>query len=211
MKVTPRIVLLAGLLGSAAGAWCGFLLGGVPRHSALQPSSPPVAVEKRHATADTAAVKAQPPKILLSTAPTHSDADTLQQQPTVLNATKQMATSVRGDSALVADAAVSPPNIRRHARVNSLEQAPPRYPLVLQEVPANVLNSQPGVAAAMDRLREKFITAVGGTGQNPTDPAYQARWTQNVSAVEEQLRAAVGWETYNRLQAAAYLAQKTAP
>jgi hypothetical protein len=211
MKVTPRIVLLAGLLGSAAAAWGGFLLGGGSRSSALAAVSPPVAVENRQASADTAATHAQPHKTPFSNVPSRAENHGVEQQPTFSNAPNQEVTSARSVAAMMANAGTTPPSNRHRVRVSSVEQTPPRYPLVMMELPADTLNAQPGVAAAMGRLREKFIAEVGGTGQNPADPAYQARWTQSVSSIEEQLRAAVGWEAYNQLQAAAYFAQKTVP
>ncbi len=78
-------------------------------------------------------------------------------------------------------------------------------------LPAEVVSSQPGLVVTVDRLREKFIADVGGEGQNPADPAYHARWAQSAPGIDEQLRAAIGWQTYNSLQAAVYFAQKTAP
>lgn len=92
-----------------------------------------------------------------------------------------------------------------------IEKAAPSYPLVMMELPPETLSTQPALAATMNQLREKFIADVGGPGQNPADPAYLARWVQIAPSIDDQLRAAIGWQAYNDLQAAAYFAQRSAP
>ncbi len=211
MKVTPRILLITGLLGSAAAAWGGFMLGDGARSSSVAPTSPPVAVKNRPAMADGAAVQAQPYQPPFSTEPSRTETLAAQPPSSFANSAKLVETSARGDAVQMANAAATTPTPRERVRMSRAEQTPPRYPLVMMEVPATTLNAQPGLAAAMNRLRDKFIADVGGTGQNPTDPAYQARWAQSMASVEEQLRSAVGWEAFNQLQATAYYAQKKAP
>lgn len=78
------------------------------------------------------------------------------------------------------------------------------------DLPPEMVTSQASLVATMDRLREKFITDVGGEGQNPADPAYHARWAHSAPRIDEQLRAAIGWQAYNSLQASARLLQSTA-
>ncbi len=90
--------------------------------------------------------------------------------------------------------------------------APPeaiRLPAALVEPAAGSNLTQ----AELDRLqgiRDSFVQAVGGEGQNPNDPGYQQRWLDAQGQVDEQVRAIYGNAFYGSQVAAAERARLAA-
>lgn len=193
MHLSSRTLLFAGMLGIAFSVWAGFQMGSGPHHAALVRT----AAEHRH------------------TQPVASEERAVrsQQQPgSLVDAPRSSPPSAENKvvpTAIVSHEPAPTQQVRRRAR--TVEELPPSYPLVMLELPPAALSDQPELVATMNRLREEFIAKVGGEGQDPNDPAYHARWIQSAPSIDEQLRAAIGWQAYNNLKAAAYLAQKAAP
>jgi hypothetical protein len=84
----------------------------------------------------------------------------------------------------------------------SLRQAPPAaisLPLVFQDIDPSVLSLNAQQAQVVDDLRQKFIEAVGGPNQDPSDPAYSQRWQASQPQADLDLRGMIGisaWEGY---------------
>ncbi|MHA3772469.1 hypothetical protein ACXR0O_13120 [Verrucomicrobiota bacterium sgz303538] len=53
---------------------------------------------------------------------------------------------------------------------------------------------------AVELSRKEFIDAIGGDKQDPNDPEYLRRWQKAQWVAEEQLRAQLGDELYNKMQ-----------
>jgi|GEM_PF-6547058 len=214
MKLTPRTILIAGTLASIAAAWSGFLLGGGFQAGEMGPGTvahrneKPQAEEPATSMAPAARHKKFSPG-LTEVSPAQGPA--AENMRSVSTSSSQMAPAVVWIDADAADAAATTSRIRRRAHDAVAEEIQPRYPLVMMDLPPAVLGAQEGLAAAVDRLREKFIADIGGDSQNPSDPAYLERWTHGVASNDEQLRSAIGWEAYNTLLVAAHQAQKAAP
>lgn len=51
--------------------------------------------------------------------------------------------------------------------------------------------------AAVKRLRNRFVEEIGGTNQNPKDPAYVKRWIEARHQIDEELQAQLGTDSYN--------------
>lgn len=73
----------------------------------------------------------------------------------------------------------------------------PQWPLVMLDMDLNALGLSNEQQAMVARLRDQFIAEVGGQNQNPADPNYLKRWQQAAPAMDEILRAQVGWTAFN--------------
>jgi hypothetical protein len=81
---------------------------------------------------------------------------------------------------------------------------PPSMPLVLQPVDESALNLTEAQKQEIGQLRQQFMDEIGGTNQDPNDPAYLARWQKAQVRVDDTLRGLFGSKFYvdYRLQAA---------
>ena len=78
----------------------------------------------------------------------------------------------------------------------------PALPLVLHEVDLTPLNLNSNQMEIVDDLRQKFISKIKETSQNPDDPVYFERWQQAQSEVDNQLRGMIGFEAFQKYQMA---------
>ena len=69
-------------------------------------------------------------------------------------------------------------------------------PLVFQPVDQVALNLNGSQQQAVNNLRQDFINSVGGSSQNPTDPAYQQTWQQAQSQSDAMTEVQVGYNAY---------------
>jgi hypothetical protein len=53
---------------------------------------------------------------------------------------------------------------------------------------------------AIQRLREQFLTKIGGNNQNPNDPQYLKRWREAQPEFDEHLMIMIGSEAFNQYQ-----------
>lgn len=72
----------------------------------------------------------------------------------------------------------------------------PSYPLFLQDVNWHALGFTPAQQKAIERVRQQFITDIGGPNQDPNDPAYLARWQKAQSKADDALRGSLGPQDY---------------
>jgi hypothetical protein len=90
-----------------------------------------------------------------------------------------------------------------------LRNQPPRtqpvsLPLVMQNRDPATLNLNDDQKQEIANLRQQFLEEIGGTNQNPDDPAYLARWRKAQPEVDNQLQAMLGNEVYTKLQMIGY-------
>jgi len=69
-------------------------------------------------------------------------------------------------------------------------------PLVFQTVDVAGLNLDDGQLQAINSLRQRFLDEVGGSRQDPNDPAYLERWQRSQPSVDEDLRGMIGVNAY---------------
>jgi len=81
---------------------------------------------------------------------------------------------------------------QRHSRVF--------MPVVFQAVDASEMNFNDQSLAAIERLRQSFVEAVGGPDQDPADPDYERRWLAAQDQSDDQFRALLGEEAFVRQQ-----------
>jgi hypothetical protein len=85
-------------------------------------------------------------------------------------------------------------------------------PLVSQPVDLAALNLDEGQVQAIADLQKTFLQKIGGPGQDPNDPAYQARWRVAQAEVDNLMQGMIGDQAYQdyQMQAFARAQAKTA-
>jgi len=81
-----------------------------------------------------------------------------------------------------------------------LARAP--MPLVFQNLDLEALKLQDGQREGIEELRQTFLAELGGTNQDPNDPAYYERWKKAQSDVDSMLPGMIGGEAFMKMQAA---------
>jgi hypothetical protein len=76
----------------------------------------------------------------------------------------------------------------------------PVMPLVLQKVDASALGLDAGQLKAIEEVREQFIAAICGAGQEPSDPAYRERWEKAQPESDQMLRGMIGVNAFQNYQ-----------
>jgi hypothetical protein len=77
-------------------------------------------------------------------------------------------------------------------------------PLVFQPVDLAALNLDPGQLQAIQDLRQSFMAKIGGTNQDPNDPAYMARWQQAQPETDELMHGLLGDAAFGNYQLQAF-------
>jgi hypothetical protein len=84
-------------------------------------------------------------------------------------------------------------------------------PLILQNIDPAVLNLNSDQSQILERLRQNFVQSIGGTNQDPNDPAYLARWQKAQPEADDMVRTMFGTAAFQAYQMAALKnAQSTA-
>ena len=78
----------------------------------------------------------------------------------------------------------------------SKEEKPVTMPFVFLNVDPAALNLNEEQVQAIADLRQNFVEQIGGTNQNPDDPAYLARWRQAEPLADNMLRLTLGNDGY---------------
>jgi len=86
---------------------------------------------------------------------------------------------------------------------------PPVMPLAMQPVDLAALQLGPDQIQAINDLRESFLQKIGGTNQNPDDPAYLTRWRQAQPEIDTVMQGMIGDEAYQNYQVQANIAAST--
>jgi hypothetical protein len=100
------------------------------------------------------------------------------------------------------DASLNSQPLRRQPR-----ETPAALPLVLRDVDLSALSLNTRQIQLIANLRQKFVEEIGGSGQDPNDPNYRARWQQAEASANDHLKAILGLSAY---QAFEFRAQKAA-
>lgn len=98
-----------------------------------------------------------------------------------------------GDLLGIKPADVAVPRRRPSPRV---QQQPPVAPLVFQDVDPAGLNLSADQQQAIANIRQDFLQQIGGTNQDPNDPAYLARWQTAQPDADNQLQVTLGMDAY---------------
>lgn len=85
-----------------------------------------------------------------------------------------------------------------------LGNKPATLPLAFQPVDSTGLKLNPDQIQAINNLQQDFIQKIGGADQNPSDPAYRAKWARVQPEVDSKLLAILGYAGYYGYQMAAY-------
>ena len=135
--------------------------------------------------------------------------------PATLATVSQAAQALRSEEALLLasllgsnPAAVETSGPAAQAGPGNLSQPPAAnkpvaMPLVFQRLDLASLNLNADQLQAINALRERFLSEIGGLGQDAADPAYRARWQQSQPAIDEDLEGMIGIEAFGEYQAQA--------
>jgi hypothetical protein len=95
-------------------------------------------------------------------------------------------------------ASTTNPSHAQTANVWTARQAISRasYPVVFQNAVQNDSGLTANQKAAVRRLQQQFVDAIGGPNQNASDPAYSARWQTAQQESDDVLRAQLGDQAY---------------
>ncbi len=81
---------------------------------------------------------------------------------------------------------------------------PPVYPLAFREVNVAALGFGAAQQAAIAQVRQQFVSDLGGPNQNPSDPAYLAKWQSAQIKADDMLRGLLGHQAYMAYQQQQY-------
>lgn len=82
----------------------------------------------------------------------------------------------------------------------------PIYPLAFRKVNQEALGFGGREQAAIEQVQQQFVADVGGASQNPSDPAYLARWQSAQVKADDTLRGLLGSQAYMAYQQQQYYA-----
>ncbi|HZI32866.1 MAG TPA: hypothetical protein VFF11_11030 [Candidatus Binatia bacterium] len=80
----------------------------------------------------------------------------------------------------------------------------PVYPLAFREVNLASLGSGAVQKAAIAQVQQQFVNDIGGPNQNPSDPAYLAKWQSAQVRADDTLRGLLGNQAYMAYQQQQY-------
>jgi hypothetical protein len=103
---------------------------------------------------------------------------------------------------LLGDAAPSVAVAQQPADNNEPQASPAEVPLVFQAVDFAALNLNQGQINAIEDIRERFVSEIGGTNQDPSDPAYRERWVKAQPEMDNLLEGMIGSTAFQNYQLA---------
>jgi hypothetical protein len=95
----------------------------------------------------------------------------------------------------VADAA---PMQGRHPLMSS--GTPPAMPYVFADLDLTALNLNPDQQKMFAEMRQDFVDRIGGTNQDPNDPAYLERWQKAQAYEDSMLSAWLGSDVVSKIE-----------
>jgi hypothetical protein len=119
-----------------------------------------------------------------------------QQSPTasLSSTTETVATQASADT--------PPTGLPWHGR----KAADPVYPLAFRRINLDAAGFGENAKAAISQVQQQFVNDIGGPNQNPSDPAYLARWQSAQVKADETLRGLLGNQAYMAYQQQQYYA-----
>ena len=94
---------------------------------------------------------------------------------------------------------------------NQMKERPVTMPLVFQDVDLSQLKLNSEQLQALEDLRQKFLDEIGGSDQNPNDPAYKERWIKSQPEIDNDLRGFIGVTAFQDYQIEASTVGEKAP
>ena len=85
----------------------------------------------------------------------------------------------------------------------SWQNSPIVNPLVFQNVDVSSLNLNAQQIEAIQNLRQSFLDEIGGSNQDPSDPAYRERWQKAQPEIDDMMRGMLGMSVFEDYQLAA--------
>ena len=105
-------------------------------------------------------------------------------------------TSLLGGQPAASEVAINSPRVPSILRVKSRAERDldrgVSMPLVLQPVDPTALKLSEEQAQTINELRQTFLQEIGGTNQDPSDPAYRQRWQAAQREADEMLAGMFG-------------------
>lgn len=83
-----------------------------------------------------------------------------------------------------------------------MSDQPVPVPLVLQNIDLSALNPTPEQLQVINDVRQSFMKDIGGTSQDPNDPAYLQRWQKALPAADDTIRGMLGVGFFENYQMA---------
>jgi len=83
------------------------------------------------------------------------------------------------------------------------EDGPVSMPLVLQNIDPAALGLNDEQMQVIANLRQNFLEQIGGTNQNPNDPAYLVRWQKAQPESDNMIKGLLGGTIFENYQLAA--------
>lgn len=74
--------------------------------------------------------------------------------------------------------------------------AGPVYPMAFRKINLDAAGLGESAKAAIAQVQQQFVNDIGGPNQNPSDPAYLARWQSAQVKADETLRGLLGNQAY---------------
>ncbi|SPE55817.1 exported hypothetical protein [Verrucomicrobia bacterium] len=96
------------------------------------------------------------------------------------------------------------------AKRRSSETASPSWPLVFQSLDPGAVPLSDRQLQVIDDLQQWFTGQVGGSDQDPNDPAYRERWLKAQPQVDDMMRGMIGVNAFEDYQLAAKAGQQKA-
>ena len=106
-----------------------------------------------------------------------------------------LANHLLGYPAAPAPGAARSPTLEGTARRQPPAKAP-ELPLVLQPVEEQEFPLTEEERRAVEHLQQRFLDELGGTNQDPADPAYLQRWQKAEREANDALRGVLGGQKY---------------
>jgi hypothetical protein len=103
-------------------------------------------------------------------------------------------------ASLLGEPPVSEPSGQRTAAAQADKVATAPLPLIFQPVDLDASGLESGQKQAIAELRGQFIAEIGGLDQDPSDPAYLARWQKALKDLDETLPGMIGRKAFLEFQ-----------
>ena len=87
---------------------------------------------------------------------------------------------------------------RRHHQPPMAEPPPVSVPLVFQPMDLTELGLDDDQMQQIKLLQDQFTQQIGGTNQDPNDPAYLARWQRESPGADSMFQAILGQESWGK-------------
>jgi hypothetical protein len=95
---------------------------------------------------------------------------------------------------------INPAPAQVSTKVARSRDQPIAVPLALQNVDLSAMNLSDDQKQALANIRQSFVDQIGGTNQDPNDPAYLERWQSAQPEADNALQGLLGRSFYQNFQ-----------